>query len=839
MDGSESVVWFMGTDGNLMVRVHGRSLPGTEPSDQVFLILEAHGRRHRFRATGPLLSVAGSEGQSTFIVPPELTPALSARTWLQIGRVVVALPAGREITAAEAADGAGRAGPGQPELSLVAEHDPGTAAELSLVADADRSDPDQRLAAMARRVAGLENDLAQTRLLRDELANVLAERDRTRRIAEQRAHAEEAMRSDLARQLAETERESQRARDALGDLAAAEDRIRELEEQLTLARRRADEADQAAAVAVHERAPRSTLPTAADDAALRQEKELVAHHAPAPRVADEPPLTPVTALRPAPADAAGAAVVSDAGTTAEPGVVPGDAAASEALRHELDSRATAEASLRARLVDAEARLATRVLLERRTATILGELRQELESLGDALERERSRRESAELRIAELQRRVAAQIRVARDAFDAVGELRDVIGHIMRTSGGGSAALEVVADPDSQATVEPEGTRPQPEPENESAAASKSAAGGAVLEPERLSDALLRLREATAEPTDVQPADAEAPGAGAPPVDHDAPPVDHDAPPVDHDAPPVDHDAPPVDHDAPPVDHDAPPVQAGDPAVEAGAPATPAPAPQTAAGETVVDPRSAVPSALRDALVRPTVETAFRRLVKLDPLAAGRLLIELLPLPRVAFPRPVSYDLVLGPGRGYGWVSVPGEAPRITVQSAPRPLSEVDFRVSGEPEQIARLLVAGRLRRRLDRRVARVKGRRDALGALTALLGTPFDIEAFIAAGMKLEGGDALRFAACAIDPELTKDVQFSVAHQALDGGAVTYLLVGRGRHPAVTSKLPAGGVTTAFGCPGTDVLAVLAGHEVASFELRGDASTLTLLRDWLKAAQSG
>ena len=58
----------------------------------------------------------------------------------------------------------------------------------------------------------------------------MAEGERSRRVAEQRAHAEQALRQDLARRLADTVREAERVRQAMGDLAAAEDRIRALEE---------------------------------------------------------------------------------------------------------------------------------------------------------------------------------------------------------------------------------------------------------------------------------------------------------------------------------------------------------------------------------------------------------------------------------------------------------------------------------------------------------------------------------------------------------------------------------------------------------------------------------
>src|SRR5205807_9032548 len=101
--------------------------------------------------------------------------------------------------------------------------------------------------------------------------------------------------------------------------------------------------------------------------------------------------------------------------------------------------------------------------------------------------------------------------------------------------------------------------------------------------------------------------------------------------------------------------------------------------------------------------------------------------ELLPLQRVLYPHAVSYDLVLGADRCV-WVSVPDQTPIIEVQAAPRPRQDVDFQVLGNPRKIARLLTAGWLGRRFGR-AARVRGPREAVAALSALLGAPLDLGA--------------------------------------------------------------------------------------------------------------
>ena len=99
--------------------------------------------------------------------------------------------------------------------------------------------------------------------------------------------------------------------------------------------------------------------------------------------------------------------------------------------------------------------------------------------------------------------------------------------------------------------------------------------------------------------------------------------------------------------------------------------------------------------MHEALTRPSLERAFRTMARTDLDAAGRLLLDLLPLQRVVYPHAVAYDLVLAPDRCV-WVSVPNGTPTIEVQTAPAPRQEVDFQVIGEPARIARLLTAGRL-----------------------------------------------------------------------------------------------------------------------------------------------
>ena len=766
----ETVEWSAVSGGNLNVRITGRWRRRRPVSTgQPTLVIEADGRRHRFPAMPEPPSVGGTGPglwRLSFTVPGWMAPELG-RTWLQFGTVVVPLPV------AVPAPGEPPAGRGHEATSLPPA--PGDAPAppplpLERPPDEPEEPPDiddvRGVAELTRRVKELEEELRAARLVRDELAASLEERERKRRIAEQRAHAEQALRRDLARQLSTSAREAERAREAMGDLAAAEERIRALEDELLRARRRSDEAEQVAAAAnaarqraererdlAEQRLHRRAEAAASDTARLRFEHELRGRWAGrAPKV----PAEPVVAHAPAEAHA--------------PAPPPALVAS---LRAELQSRAREDAAMRARLIDAESRLAARILVEERTAATLGELRVELDSLADELARERLLRAGAERRAGELERELRAQRVVSLDAYRAIGELREALHHLATPEPEPDIApdREPPAAPEAAAAARPEATArpapeasapPEPDPERtaqrEPAPGPKTAtepAPAALVEPARLNDALTRLRGT------IAPQDARDPPA-----------------------------------------------------------ATPAPA------------RS--PS-MHEALARPSLERAFRTMARTDPDAAGRLLLELLPLQRVVYPHPVTYDLVLAHDRCV-WVSVASGAPTIEVQGAGRPRREVDFQVLGDPARLARLLTAGWFRRRFGR-AARVRGRRQGVVALSALLGAPLDLGALYRAGVRPDPMIAFAFLAAMIDPAWTAPERFTLAH-ATPEATRSYLLVREGRPLTATALDPEGGATTTLTCDAEHLLAALAGEPAPGIRVTGDAGAFLSLRRWIKRAQS-
>ena len=800
----ETVEWSPVTGGNLSVRITGRWRRRRPVSTgQPTLVIEAEGRRHRFPAMPEPPSVGGTGPglwRLSFTVPGWMAPELG-RTWLQFGTVIVPLPIAVPApgerhagTSGESTGAGGRSAPSSPAADtesipppLPLEHEP---AEPEEPPDFE---PARGVAELTRRVSALEEELRDARAVRDELAASLEERERKRRIAEQRAHAEQALRRDLARQLSAGARESERAREALGELAAAEERIRVLEEDLSQARRRSDEAEQVAAAATtarqraererevaEQKLQRRSEGAAAETARLRFEHHLRGRHAGQEvRIPAEPELEPTVrvAARPLvpPRPAAPAPPTAQAPPSAPASALPSTEASPDlvsSLRAELETRARDDAALRARLIDAESRLSARMVLEQRTTAALGELRTELDSLADALARERGLRSAAEGRVAELERELHAQRAQSLNAYVAIGELRE--------------ALARLAEPDPEPSPEPE---PEPEPE----------------------------------PASVVEADAPP----APPVAPAAPPVAPAPPPETGPAPGA---LPELRSESEPPAGVVEPARLNDALTRLretiASQEAPGQAPAPAA------PRS--PS-MHEALARPSLERAFRTMARSDPDAAGRLLLELLPLQRMVYPQAVSYDLVLGTDRCV-WVSVPDGTPVIEVQTAPRPRQEVDFQVVGDPRRIARLLTAGWLGRRFGR-AARVRGRRQRAVALSALLGAPLDLGTLHRAGVRPDPLIALSLLAAMIDPAWTATERFTLAHATPDA-VRAYLVVREGRPLTATRIAPEGGATTTLSCATEDLLAALAGEPVPGVRVSGDVGAFLSLRKWIKRAQS-
>jgi hypothetical protein len=234
-----------------------------------------------------------------------------------------------------------------------------------------------------------------------------------------------------------------------------------------------------------------------------------------------------------------------------------------------------------------------------------------------------------------------------------------------------------------------------------------------------------------------------------------------------------------------------------------------------------------------------LEKPFRTLARRDPSAAGRLLLALLPAQRAADPHAVAYDLVLG-DLACAQVTVSSASIHVEMAQAARPPAAVDFQLVGDLATVARLLVAGRLRRRLpSRRRARIRGDRRRLVALDQLVGAQLGLPELIAAGVKLDPALALTLVATAIEPGWTAGERFTIAHRDSAVAAPdAYLHVRDGREPLVWTELPHGPVATVVVCPADELLGVLGGA-AGSAEVVGEERPVALVRQWLDRAQCG
>lgn len=188
--------------------------------------------------------------------------------------------------------------------------------------------------------------------------------------------------------------------------------------------------------------------------------------------------------------------------------------------------------------------------------------------------------------------------------------------------------------------------------------------------------------------------------------------------------------------------------------------------------------------------------ALRRMVGQDPPAAGRLVAALLPAHRLA------------------------EVERVAA-------------LPGPPETVARILVRGRLRRRLGWERAQLGCDFRTVCALAKLVRLQVPPRHLHAAGVLLDPALALSLVALAIDPRWTAGHSFAIAH--FDASS-TYLEVRDGALPSVTAERPAVPVTTTVRCPRAILLPLLAGEDEAGVTVDGERRQLEFVQQWFSRA---
>ena len=155
------------------------------------------------------------------------------------------------------------------------------------------------------------------------------------------------------------------------------------------------------------------------------------------------------------------------------------------------------------------------------------------------------------------------------------------------------------------------------------------------------------------------------------------------------------------------------------------------------------------------------------LAREDGVAAGALLVGLLPAQGAVIEGALTYDLTV---RGVGTfaVFVADGSARIVRLSRRRPRGQALFHLSAEPYVLAELLAGERGKVRRFRRRAKLSGRRKRARELLLLTDAKLSLADAVKAGARLEPGLVYRALPLAIDPEWTRGHTFTVAQQIVE-----------------------------------------------------------------------
>jgi hypothetical protein len=193
---------------------------------------------------------------------------------------------------------------------------------------------------------------------------------------------------------------------------------------------------------------------------------------------------------------------------------------------------------------------------------------------------------------------------------------------------------------------------------------------------------------------------------------------------------------------------------------------------------------------------------FKRMVKEDPPAAGRLLVALLPAHELA------------------------ELPAL--EELPWP-----------PTAIARLVVAGRLRRRIGWERAGLECRLSTVSAMSRLVRLRTSPAELHAAGVRLDAYLAFSLVALSIEPVWTVGSRFTIAHSETAADAPdAYLTVRDGDPLVVGTEPPAVPVATTISCDGPALVGALVGEQPSGVTISGEGPALADVQRWFASATS-
>jgi hypothetical protein len=230
---------------------------------------------------------------------------------------------------------------------------------------------------------------------------------------------------------------------------------------------------------------------------------------------------------------------------------------------------------------------------------------------------------------------------------------------------------------------------------------------------------------------------------------------------------------------------------------------------------------------------------FRSLTRDDPVRAGQLLLHLLPAWHAVHPLPVACDLILG-DRACVQVTIGAGTVEVRHADAPRRPEDVHFQARGDLTRLARTVAAGRVRRRLGRRMVRVTGDHDAFGRLGLLVHSRLTLGDLHTNGVRFDPAFAFDLITRMIDPAWTVGERFTIAHRLPDGATATaHLSVNDGAPASAGEGAPAGPEDAAIVCAAEVLLTALTHEPAAEVTVEGHGEPLRRLVGWVDRAQCG
>lgn len=220
----------------------------------------------------------------------------------------------------------------------------------------------------------------------------------------------------------------------------------------------------------------------------------------------------------------------------------------------------------------------------------------------------------------------------------------------------------------------------------------------------------------------------------------------------------------------------------------------------------------------------------------DPVAAGQLLVQLLPAQGLILERAVSYDVRVVEVGCFTVTVAPGRA-EVVACARPRRPEDADFLLEASARGLAELMATRRpslLRRSTQVRVSG-PGRHEA--PLPALGRHGIGLADLAAAGVALNPALVHQALAWAIEPRWTRGRRFCLAHEVTgEPGERCFVTAADGSRLRVSLSLP-GDVDAVMTTAADDFLALMAGLEAQS-EVSGDRRVAALMLEWIGRASA-